>query len=100
VTQSETATAVAGVEPPLREQMVGSICGLLPQVLKREVTGASADTTLMGALGMSSTSALELILELEERLELEINVEDLGREHFETVGTLADYVAANLIPEE
>lgn len=86
-------------DPALREQLVIRICDLLPHVLKREVTGATADTTLMEALGMSSTTGLELVLELEERLELEISVEDLGRNDFGTVGSLADYVAGNLLTE-
>jgi acyl carrier protein len=74
------------------------ICGLLPTVLKREVPDAGEHTALMQDLGMSSTTALELILELEEQLELEISVEELDRDHFTTVGTLSDYVAANLVP--
>ncbi|WP_238011098.1 phosphopantetheine-binding protein [Dactylosporangium sp. AC04546] len=93
---SDTAT----IDPVLREQVVETICDLLPRVLKREVAGASETTTLMDDLGMSSTTGLELVLELEDRLEREISVEDLGRDNFETVGTLADYVAGNLLPEE
>lgn len=96
---TERDTALAAIDPALREQLVDSICALLPHVLKREVTGATADTTLMEALGMSSTTGLELVLELEERLELEISVEELGRSDFGTVGTLADYVAGNLLPD-
>lgn len=96
---TEQDTAPTAIDPALREQLVGSICALLPHVLKREVTAATADTTLMEALGMSSTTGLELVLELEERLELEISVEDLGRDDFGTVGSLADYVAGNLLPE-
>ncbi len=88
------------LDPALRQEVVESICALLPQVLKREVTEVSEDSTLMENLGMSSTTALELVLELEERLEREISVEDLGREDFNTVGTLASYVAGNLLPEE
>jgi acyl carrier protein len=87
-------------DPGLRDRVVEEICALLPRVLKREVAGASADTTLMEALGLSSTAALELVLELEERLEREISVEDMGREDFATIGTLASYIAANLLPEE
>ena len=68
--------------------------------LKREVSEASESTNLMEDLGMSSTTALELVLELEEALEREISVEDMGREDFDTVGTLASYVAGNLLPEE
>ena len=97
MTERDTALATTG--PALREQLVDGICALLPRVLGREVTGATADTTLMEALGMSSTTGLELVLELEERLELEISVEELGRDDFDTVGSLADYVAGNLLPE-
>jgi acyl carrier protein len=87
-------------DPQLRDRVVDEICVLLPRVLKRDVAGATADTTLMEALGLSSTAALELVLELEERLEREISVEELGREDFATIGTLAGYIAANLLPEE
>jgi acyl carrier protein len=92
--------AVATIDPAFRERIVGTVCELLPDVLKREVSGAGEATTLMEDLGMSSTGALEIVLMLEESLEIEISVEDLGREHFETVGTLADYVAGNVIPDE
>lgn len=88
------------LDPAVREQVIDGIRDLLPKVLKREVTGISEDTTLMAALGLSSTSGLELILELEERLEREISVENLDRAHFDTVGSLAGYVAGNLIPED
>jgi acyl carrier protein len=93
---SDTTT----IDPDLRQQVVDTICELLPRVLKREVSGASETTTLMDDLGMSSTTGLELVLELEDKLEREISVEDMGRDNFETVGSLADYVAANLLPEE
>ena len=94
---TDTTTAV---DPELRQQVVDTICELLPRVLKREVTGASETTTLMDDLGMSSTTGLELVLELEDKLEREISVEDMGRDNFETVGSLADYIAGNLLPEE
>lgn len=90
----------ATVDATLRERVVEAICELLPQVLKREVPDASEQTTLIDDLGMSSTTGLELVLELEDRLEREISVEDLGRDDFATVGTLAGYIAANLLPEE
>lgn len=94
---SDTTTTI---DPELRQQVVDTICELLPRVLKREVSGASETTTLMDDLGMSSTTGLELVLELEDKLEREISVEDMGRDNFETVGSLADYVAGNLLPEE
>ena len=89
---SDTTT----IDPELRQQVVDTICELLPRVLKREVSGASESTTLMDDLGMSSTTGLEL----EDKLEREISVEDMGRDNFETVGSLADYIAGNLLPEE
>jgi len=96
----QSVTIVAEVDPALRAQVVETLLDLLPKVLKREVPGVSEDTTLMDALGISSTTGLELILELEDRLEREISVEDLDRAHFETVGSLAGYVAGNLLPED
>jgi acyl carrier protein len=97
VTTDESAVEPSAVSA---EQVVQHICGVLPKVLKREHVEASAESTLMESLGMGSTSALELVLELEEAMGREISIEDLGREHFRTVGTLAEYVAGNLLPEE
>jgi acyl carrier protein len=92
--------ALRGQDPALRDQLVGDICALLPKVLRRDVPGASQSTALMADLAMSSTTALELMLELEESLEIEISVEDLDRDDFATVGSLATYVAANLLPQD
>jgi acyl carrier protein len=93
-------TDTATLDPALRAQVLDSIVALLPRVLKRDMPDASEHSTLMEDLGMSSTTALELVLELEESLEREISVEDLGREDFDTVGSLANYVAGNLLPED
>lgn len=95
---TDPGTAPAA-DPALRGRLVDSIRDLLPRVLRREVAGVTEDTALMDALGLSSTTGLELVLELEERLDLEISVEDLGRDDFGTVGTLADYVAGNLLTD-
>ncbi|GAA2109094.1 hypothetical protein GCM10009759_49450 [Kitasatospora saccharophila] len=81
------------------DQLTAAICELLPVVLKREVSGADAGTELLDALGLNSTTGLELVLELEERLGLEISVEDLGRDDFATVGSLAAYVADHLLAD-
>ena len=97
---SRDGAADSAADPEFRGRIVDTVCILLPDVLKREVSGAGEATTLMEDLGMSSTGALEIVLLLEENLEVEISVEDLGREHFETVGTLADYVAGNVIDED
>jgi acyl carrier protein len=93
---SEVATQVDGA---VRAKVVDQILALLPKVLKREIVDPTEEMNLMHDLGMSSTTALELVLELEEALEREISVEDMNREDFDTVGTLANYVAGNLIDE-
>jgi acyl carrier protein len=98
VTQAETTGAA--VDTALRDRLVDSICALLPRVLRREVPGATQRTALMADLAMSSTTALELMLELEESLGIEISVEDLDRADFDTVGSLAAYVAANVLQEQ
>ena len=90
----------APVDPALRQQVVASIIELLPAVLKREMDEVDEQTNLMHHLGLSSTTALELVLMLEEQLEREISVEDMSRDDFDTVGTLATYIAGNLIDEE
>jgi acyl carrier protein len=97
---THTDTTDDRADPALRERVAEVIVTLLPRVLRREVPAASQGTALMDELAMSSTTALELMLELEESLEIEIGVEDLDRVHFATVGSLADYVAANVLPEQ
>jgi acyl carrier protein len=84
----------------VRDQLVDSICALLPRVLRREMPALSPDTALMDDLAMSSTTGLELMLELEESLGIEISVEGLDRDDFATVSSLAGYVAANIIGAE
>jgi acyl carrier protein len=96
----DTPGATAQLDPAMRQRVVDAICELLPKILKEETPGVNAQTALMDELGMNSTRGLELMLELEELLEVEISVEDLDREHFTTVATLADYVVANVLPDE
>ncbi|MFC0530800.1 phosphopantetheine-binding protein [Phytohabitans kaempferiae] len=84
----------------LRPQVVQSIRTLLPRVLRKEMPDPTEQSRLMEDLGMSSSSTLELMLELEEDLALQIDVEDIDRDDFATVGTLADFVVRHLIPAE
>lgn len=83
-----------------REQVVDAICTVLPRVIRNEQAVATEDTRLMEDLGLSSSSTLELMLELEDALEIQINVEDIDRDDFRTVGTLASFVAGHLLSEE
>jgi acyl carrier protein len=40
------------------------------------------------------------MLELEDALEIQINVEDIDRDDFRTIGTLATFVAGHLFLED
>jgi acyl carrier protein len=88
------------LDTDLRPKVVDSIRTLLPRVLRKEMPEPTEQVRLMEDLGMSSSSTLELMLELEEDLALQIDVEDIDRDDFATVGTLADFVVRHLIPEE
>jgi acyl carrier protein len=83
-----------------REGVVTAICTVLPRVVRNEQAVATEDTRLIEDLGLSSSSTLELMLELEDALEIQINVEDIDRDDFRTVGTLASFVAGHLLTEE
>ena len=80
--------------------VVDGIRTLLPAVLRRDTPGVSEATALMDEMGLNSVKGLELMLLLEEELDVQISVEDLQADHFTTVGTLAEYVVANLLPPE
>jgi acyl carrier protein len=84
----------------LREQVVESIGLLLPRVLKREVVDLAPGTRLFSELGLSSASTLELLLELEDTLEIQIDVEETDQADLETVGSLAEYIAAHTVADE
>jgi acyl carrier protein len=83
------------LDTDLRERIVESMYPLLPKVLQREVPDASESTRLMEDLGLTSSTTLELMLELEESLGIEINVEDIGEDDVTTLGALADFIATH-----
>jgi acyl carrier protein len=88
------------LDTDLRERIIEAMYPLLPRVLRREVTGASESTTLMEDLGLTSSTTLELLLELEESLEIQINVEDISEDDVTTLGALADYISGHLLTDE
>jgi acyl carrier protein len=88
------------LDTDLRPRVVDSIRMLLPRVLRKQMPEPTEQSRLMEDLGMSSSSTLELMLELEEDLALQIDVEDIDRDDFATVGTLANFVVRHLIPAE
>jgi acyl carrier protein len=88
------------VDGELRKRVVDSMDVLLPRVLRKDVAVAGEDTRLMEDLGLSSSSTLELLLELEEELQIQITVEDVDREDFASVGTLATFIAGHTLALE
>ena len=85
----------------LRKRVVDSIRTVLPRVLRQEkLGGLSEGTRLMEDLRLSSASTMELLLELEGDLDIQIDVEDVDRTDFASVGTLADFVAGHASPIE
>jgi acyl carrier protein len=83
---------------PVRQQVIDNFGRLASQVLSRDVGEVSARTRLREELGMTSTTIIELMLELENLLHLEVDVELLDEPDAASVGALADFVEAHARP--
>ena len=83
----------ANLDVALRQRVFDSLRLILPRMLGREVPAMAEDTELRGELGLRSATTLELLLELEDRLEIQIDVEEIGQGNMNTIGDLADFVA-------
>jgi acyl carrier protein len=85
----------------LRAQVVESIQIALPKVLGRAADDAvpelSEHTLQMEDLGLTSVATLELVLELEESMDIQIDVEEIGTDDVASIGALADYVARHAV---
>ncbi|MET9611873.1 phosphopantetheine-binding protein [Kitasatospora indigofera] len=84
----------------LRGQVLRSIGDLLPRVLKRDIAEVPENACLFDDLGLTSAGTLELILELEESLDIQVDVEEIGEDDLRSVASLADFVAGHVIPED
>lgn len=87
-----TAVVVAG---PERERYVDAVRKGLSEVLNKDVSEANEGVRLFDELGLDSSSALELLITIEEILDVQFDADELEMTHFETVGSLADFVAAD-----
>jgi acyl carrier protein len=85
----------------LRAQVMKSIHVVLPKVLAREADDAvlelSEHTLLMEDLGLTSVATLELVLELEESMDIQIDIEEIGPADVASIGALADFVARHAV---
>ena len=92
---SEVTETVAEPTEVLDDRVVAGICAALESVLEAEVTGIGPETRLADA-GLDSTGVLELLMQLEEALGIEFDAENLEMSHFESVGSLARFVSAEM----
>lgn len=83
----------ANLDVALRQRVFDTVRLLLPKVLGREIPAIADSTELRADLGLRSATTLELLLELEDSLEIEIDVEEIGQGNMNTIGDLADFVA-------
>lgn len=79
-----------------RTEIVNAITESLREVLNNPALEVDEQVRLFDDLHLDSTSVLELLMALEDTVGLEIDPENLDMDDFQTVGSLADYVAANL----
>lgn len=77
------------------EQVLAGVISALQAVLETDVPDMSTDTKLSD-LGLDSTGVLELLMQLEETLGVEFDTDNLRMGHFESVGSLAAFVSAEL----
>ncbi|MEU5552545.1 MULTISPECIES: acyl carrier protein [unclassified Micromonospora] len=79
-----------------RSKVVSQIEQSLSDVLQRPISGLPEETRLFEDLHVDSTSVLELLMALEDGVGIDVDPERLEIADFKTIGTVADYVVANL----
>lgn len=89
---------IAVAQDGLRHRVIDGLGALLSRVLRYDVGDVSEATRLRDELGMTSASTMELMLELEDRLGIEVDVDDLDEADVESIGTLVSYVVAHARP--
>jgi acyl carrier protein len=87
----------SGLDVEFRQQVVDTMITVLARLLERP-DPITEDMSLMEALGLDSTLGLELMLELEDRLMILIDVELLDQDQMKTVGDLATFIVGNSQP--
>lgn len=66
---------------------------VLGQMVNRDPAALTDDTRLFAELGLDSTNALELLMQLEDELAVRIDADSLEQKDLETVGSLTRYFA-------
>jgi acyl carrier protein len=82
------------IDTEFRARVVDAITTELRRLLKR-TEPVTEDMHMADELGLSSSLGLELLLEIEERLRIQIDVESMNPDATRTAGELATFVAGN-----
>lgn len=92
-----SAESAAGSAGDLIEEVVAVVVDTLG--LEGEESRLSAQTALLDSMpDLDSMAVVELVVALEERFGMEVDDDDLSGDVFETVGSLASFVAAQRRP--
>lgn len=76
-----------------RRNVVDAVVETLEEVTRRQLDDVSERTLLKEDLGLDSTSMIEFVLGLEERVGLEIDFDTLeDMSDFRSVGSVTDYL--------
>jgi acyl carrier protein len=86
-----------GLDGEFRQQVIDTMTAVLARLLDRPEP-VTEDMHLMDELGLSSTLGLELLLEVEDKLMILIDVELMDADQMGTVGDLATFVAGHSQP--
>ncbi|XVS61652.1 phosphopantetheine-binding protein [Actinosynnema sp. CA-299493] len=87
----------AQVDTELRPRVVEAMAAVIARLSEREGP-VTEDLDLADELGLSSSLGLELLLEVEERLGVQIDVEKMRTDELRTVGQLATFIASHCRP--
>lgn len=87
----------AQVDTALRPRVLEVMTEVIARLSERDGP-VTEDMDLADELGLSSSMGLELLLEVEERLGVQIDVEKMRTDELRTVGLLATYIAAHCRP--
>ncbi|KOV87934.1 acyl carrier protein [Nocardia sp. NRRL S-836] len=79
-----------------RLTVLKTITNALTEVMQRDYSDTTENTRLFEDLHLDSTSVLTLLMALEDHTGIEVDPETLQMDDFQTIGTLADYLEANL----
>jgi acyl carrier protein len=80
--------------------IVAAMEATLSDILRRPVTGLTTDTRLAEDLHLDSTTSLELLMGVEDRIGISVDPEQLDMADFKTVGTFAAMAQRYLLAEQ